>query len=146
MHRLFSNFARISRELNYFYLMKIISQFNFVCSSLNDDRAFWSRHFFELFENILDELLDDSINDFFNNDDSLCLNSLNLCANANFTSDRWDEYLRINNDENQWISIWVFLFNVFFDNYVDYFIIENFNVSENLINVNFSIALLNSSN
>ncbi len=68
--------------------MKIIFQFDFVCSNLNDDSAFESCHFFELFENILDELLDDSMNDFFNDDDSSSLDSLNLCAKANFTFDR----------------------------------------------------------
>jgi hypothetical protein len=146
MHRLFSSFARTSRKFSCFYFMKIIFQFDLICSSLNDDRVFWSRHFFEFFENILDELFDDSMNNFFNDDDFSCLDSFNFCANANFIFDRWDKYLRINNDENQWISIWMFSFNVFLNNYVDYFIIENFNVSENLMNVNFSIALLNSSN
>jgi hypothetical protein len=68
--------------------MKIISQFDLVCSSLNDDSALESCHSFELFENILDEFLDDSMNDSFNDDDFSDFNSLNLCANANFTSDR----------------------------------------------------------
>jgi hypothetical protein len=88
MHRLSSNFARASRELNRFYFMKIISQFDFICSNLNDDRVLESRHSFELFENILDELLDDSMNDSFNDDDSSCFDSLCSRASANFTSDR----------------------------------------------------------
>jgi hypothetical protein len=88
MYRLSSNFARAFKERDRFYLVKIISQFDFVCSNLNDDRAFESRHFFEFFENILDELFDDSINDSFRDDDSSSLNSLSFCANANFTSDR----------------------------------------------------------
>jgi hypothetical protein len=146
MHRLSSNFTRTSREFSRFYFMKIISQFDFICSSLNDDRVFWSCHFFEFFKNILDEFLDDSMNDFFNDDDSSCFNSFNFCANAIFIFDRWNKYLRIDNDESQWVSIWLFSFNDFFDNYVDCFIVENFNVSENSMNVNFSIALLNSLN
>jgi hypothetical protein len=68
--------------------MKIISQFDLVCSNLNYDSALKSSHSLELLENILDELLDDSMNDSFNDDDSSSLDSLNLCANANFTSDR----------------------------------------------------------
>jgi hypothetical protein len=68
--------------------MKIISQFDLVYSNLNDDSALESCHSFELFENILDEFLDDSMSDSFNDDDSSDLSSLNLCANANFTSDR----------------------------------------------------------
>ncbi len=88
MHRLSSNFARASRKLSCFYFMKIISQFDLVCSNLNDDRVFESCHFFEFFENILDEHLDDSINDSFNDNDSSDLNSLSFRANANFTSNR----------------------------------------------------------
>ncbi len=88
MHRLSSNFAKTSREFDRFYLMKIIFQFDFVCSSLNDDKVFESCHFFEFFENILDEFLDDSMSDSFNDDDSSSLNSFNFCANANFISDR----------------------------------------------------------
>ncbi len=109
--------------------MKIISQFDFVCSNLNDDSALESCHSFELFENIFDEFLDDSMNDSFNDDDSLNLSSLNLCANANFIFDRWDEYLRIDSDESQWVSIWLSSFNDLFDDYVDCFVVENFNVS-----------------
>jgi hypothetical protein len=146
MHCLFSSFARAFREFDRFYFMKIISQFDFICSSLNDDCVFESCHSFEFFENILDELFDDSMNDSFNDNDSSNLSSFNFCANANFTFDCWDEYLRTDNDENQWISIWLSSFNEFFDNYVDCFIVEDFNVSENSINVNFSIELLDSSN
>jgi hypothetical protein len=69
--------------------MKIISQFDFVCSSLNNDCAFESRHFFELLENILDEFFDDSMNDFFNDDDdSSSFDSFDSRASSNFTSDR----------------------------------------------------------
>jgi hypothetical protein len=68
--------------------MKIISQFDFVCSNLNDDNALESCHSFELFENIFDEFFDDSMSDSFNDDDSSDLNSFNFCANANFTFDR----------------------------------------------------------
>jgi hypothetical protein len=68
--------------------MKIISQFDLVCSGLNDDRALESSHSFEFFENILDEFLDDSMSDSFSDDDSSSLDSLSLCANADFTSDR----------------------------------------------------------
>jgi hypothetical protein len=145
MHRLFSNVTRASRKLNRFYFMKIIFQFDFVCSSLNDDSAFESCHFFEFFENILDELLDDSMNDSFNDDDFLNLDSFNLCANANFISDRWNEYLRVDNDRDQWFSICLFSFDNLFNSYVDCFVVENFNVSENSMNVNFSIAMLDSS-
>ncbi len=88
MHRLSSNVTRASREFNRFYFMKIISQFDFVCSNLNDDSAFESCHFFEFFENILDELLDDSMNDSFNDNDFSSLDSFNFCANANFIFDR----------------------------------------------------------
>jgi hypothetical protein len=88
MHRLSSSFTRASRKFDCFDFVKIISQFDFVCSNLNDDRVFESRHFFEFFENILDELLDDSMNDSFNDYDSSSFSSLNLCANANFSSNR----------------------------------------------------------
>jgi hypothetical protein len=76
-----------------------------------------------IFENILDDLFDDSMNCFFNDNDHSDLNSLNF-ANANFISDRWDEHFRINNNENQWVSIcvWLSSFNDFFDSYVDCFI------------------------
>jgi hypothetical protein len=80
--------------------MQIISQFDLVCSSLNDDDAFKSCHFLEFVKNILDELLNDSMNDSFNDDDSSNLDLLNFCTSANFTSDRWNEYFRIDNDQN----------------------------------------------
>ncbi len=44
------------------------------------------------------------------------------------------------------VSIWLSSFDDFFDSYVDYFIVEDFNVSENAMNVNFSITLSDSSN
>jgi hypothetical protein len=68
--------------------MKIISQFDLVCSNLNNDCALESRHSLELFENILDELLDDSMSDSFNDDDSSNLSSFDFRANSDFTSDR----------------------------------------------------------
>jgi hypothetical protein len=85
MHRLSSSFARASQDLDHFYLMKIISQFDFTCSCLNDDCALESRHFFELFENILDEFLDDSMNDFLDDDNSSNLCSFDSRMSANFT-------------------------------------------------------------
>jgi hypothetical protein len=146
MHCLFSNFAKAFRKFDRLYFMKIIFQFDFLCSNLNDDSAFESCHFFELFENILDEFLDDSMSDSFNDDDSSDFNSLNFCANANFTSDRWDEYLRNDNDEDQRISIRLSSFSDLFDDYVDCFVVENLNVNRNSVNVNFSIAVFNFSN
>jgi hypothetical protein len=88
MHRLSSSFAQTSRKVRRFYFVKIISQFDFVCSCLNDDCAFELRYFFEFFENILDELLDYSMNESFNDDDSSDLSSFCFRASANFTSDR----------------------------------------------------------
>jgi hypothetical protein len=85
------------------------------------------------------------MSDSFSDDDSSSLDSLNFCANANFTSDRWDEYLRIDSDRDQWFSICLSSFDNLFDSYVDCFVVENFNVSEDLMNVNFSIAMLDSS-
>jgi hypothetical protein len=85
------------------------------------------------------------MNDSFNDDDSSDFNSLNLCANANFIFDRWDEYLRIDSDEDQWVSIELSSFNDLFDDYVDCFVVENFNVNENSMYVNFSIAAFHSS-
>jgi hypothetical protein len=55
---------------------------------LNDDDVLESRHSLELSENVLDELLDDSINDSFDEDHSSRLNSLDFSTSANFTSDR----------------------------------------------------------
>jgi hypothetical protein len=109
MHRLFSSFTRTSREFDNFDFVKIISQFDLVYSSLNDDDAFESRHFLEFLENILDELLHDSMNDSFSDDDFSSLSSLSLCANANFNSNRWDEYLRIDNERNQCLDLIVFI-------------------------------------
>jgi hypothetical protein len=88
MHRLSSNFARASRDLDRFYLVKIIFQFDLICSCLNDDNVLESRHSFELFENVFDELLDDLINDFFDEDDSSRLNSFDSRTSANFIFDR----------------------------------------------------------
>jgi hypothetical protein len=69
--------------------MKIISQFDLVCSSLNNDCALRSRHSLELLENILDELLDDSMSDSFSDDDdSSSFDSFDSRAGSDFTSDR----------------------------------------------------------
>ncbi len=68
--------------------MKIISQFDFTCSSLNDDNVFESRHSLEFFEHILDRLFDESIDDFFDDEDFSNLNSLSSRSSANFTFDR----------------------------------------------------------
>jgi hypothetical protein len=88
MHRLSSNFARASRDLDRVYLVKIVSQFDLICSCLNDHCVFESRHFLELSENILDEFLDDSMSDFSRDDDSSGLRSLDSRTSANFTFDR----------------------------------------------------------
>ncbi len=113
---------------------------------MNYDCAFETRHSLELLENIFNELLDDSMNDSFSDDDSSSLSSFDFRANSNFTFDRWDENLKVDCDEDQWVSIWLFLFSDFFDSYVDCFVVEDLNVNRNSMNVNFSIAVFNSSN
>jgi hypothetical protein len=145
MYRLFSSFAEKSRRFCRFYLVKIIFQFDLFCSSLNDDCVFESSHSLEFLDNVLDELLNDSMSESFSDDDSSSLDSLDFRANSDFTSDRWDENLKVDCDEDQWISIWLSLFSDFFDSYVDCFVVRNFNVNENSMNVNFSIAMFYSS-
>ncbi len=109
--------------------------------------AFSSRVIFLNFlKTFLMSFFDDSMSDSFCDDDSSNLNTFCFRANANFTFDRWDKNLWIVRDENQWISIWLSSLNNFFDDYVDYFIVEDFNMSEDSMNVNFSIALFDSSN
>ena len=129
-------YIRISIEMIFLSLCDVDSLLIFFfCSDLNDDTAFESCHMLELSEYILDWFFDDLIDDSFVFAFCSDFFSFSFDFVSYFCFDRRCQYFLIDECECEKFSLIWFSFDDFFDCLIDCFVLWNFYMSRNSMNV-----------